>query len=180
MVFDHCAKNFGDLEIFEDGAGILDTVANHNIRFRASNNGFLSPKLPRAAIIAAAASPYHHAAAVPPPCHRRAIAATMPCHPTGHQATVAPPPPSPPPPYHRRASPRHRRAIAATMPCLHQATMPPSRHRRAVAATSVAPSGRPDVRSIFDDIKIDLRNMLSLAIYDFKDKIIARCDTSIN
>ena len=148
MVFDHCAKNFGDLEIFEDGAGILDTVANHNIRFRASNNGFLSPKLPRAAIIAAAASP-------------RRI--TM-----------------PPPPYHRRASPRHRRAIAATMPCLHQATMPPSRHRRAVAATSVAPSGRPDVRSIFDDIKIDLRNMLSLAIYDFKDKIIARCDTSIN
>ena len=65
MVFDHCAKNFGDLEIFEDGAGILDTVANHNIRFRASNNGFLSPKLPRAAIIAAAASPRR--ITMPPP-----------------------------------------------------------------------------------------------------------------
>ena len=130
-VFDHCAENFGDLEIFEDDAGILDTVANHNIRFRASNNGFLSSKLPRAATIAAAGVP---------PCYRRAIAATKPCH--------------------------------------HRATGPPG-HRRAAAA-SVAPSGRPDVRSIFDDIKIDLRNMLSLAIYDFKDKIIARCDTSIN
>ena len=118
-VFDHCAENFGDLEIFEDGAGILDTVANHNIRFRASNNGFLSSKLPRAAAIAAAGVP----------------------------------------------------------PCL--ATTGPPGHRRAAAA-SVVPSGRPDVRSIFDDIKIDLRNMLSLAIYDFKDKIIARCDTSIN
>ena len=60
----------------------------------------------------------------------------------------------------------------ATMPCHHR--------RTTAAAASVAPSGRPDVRSIFDDIKIDLRNMLSLAIYDFKDKIIARCDTSIN
>ena len=89
-VFDHCAENFGDLEIFEDDAGILDTVANHNIRFRASNNGFLSSKLPRAATIAAAGVP---------PCYRRAIAALSPppslatTGPPGHQATVAPPPP---------------------------------------------------------------------------------------
>ena len=131
MIFDHCAEKFGDLEIFEDGSGILDTVANHNIRFCASNNGFLSHKLPVAATIAAAV----------PPCR-----ATM-----------------PPPRY------RH-----------HHALPTPRHHATAAATASVAPSGRPDVRSIFDDIKIDLRNMLSLAIYDFKDKIIARCDTSIN
>ena len=93
-----------------------------------------------------------------------------PSQPRRHRAIM------PPPRYRRRAT-----AAAGVPPSRrrhHRATRPPSRRR--VAATSVAPSGRPYVRSIFDDIKIDLRNMLSLAIYDFKDKIIARCDTSIN
>ena len=112
-------------------------------------------------------------------------------HPTCRVPPPSPPPPpacqcranavtAAPPPGHRRTTIISAAAVPPPRYRHHHALPTPRHHATAAATASVAPSGRPDVRSIFDDIKIDLRNMLSLAIYDFKDKIIARCDTSIN